>query len=343
MKLTHAVVQVHPRRTFRIAVSAHDAFESVVCRVEHAGVVGLGEAAPTKRVTGEDLASVAHFLDWAAKEVAGLEPDGVEAFLDHVHDDICGNPSARCALDLALHDLLGKLRGQPARALYALPHARLETCLTVSLDAPEAMAEQARGYREEGYRVLKLKLGDAPGDIKRVEAVKAAVPDARIRADANTGWSREDAVRLLPDLQRLGVEFVEQPVHPSKLDDLAAISRASPLPVYADESVLDAGDVERLHKAGFRGGVNLKLQKTGGIRPAVKAARLARSLGYQVQLGCNVETAIGIAGGVQLLGLLDHADLDGNLLLADDPFVGVPAPGGWLETPETPGLGVRAR
>ena len=342
MKLTHEVVTVHTRRTFRIAVSAHDAFQGVVCRIEHGGAVGLGESAPSKRVTGEDVESVGRFLDRAAREVAELEPDDWGAFLDRVHDR-GGEPSARCALDLAMHDLVGKLRGAPARALYDLPGARLETCLTVSLDAPEAMAEQARGYRAEGYRVLKLKLGDAAGDVARVEAVKRAVPDARIRADANTGWSPEDALRVLPDLARLGVEFVEQPVHPSRLDDLAAISRASPLPVYADESVLDAADVGRLHAAGFRGGVNLKLQKTGGIRPAVKAARLARSLGYQVQLGCNVETAVGIAGGVQLLGLLDHADLDGNLLLADDPFVGVPAPGGWLEAPDTPGLGVRPR
>lgn len=342
MNLTHEVVTVHPRRTFRIAVGAHDAFRSVVCRVEHAGVVGLGEASPSSRVTGEDAASVGRFLDHAAVELRGLDPAGWGAFLDRVHA-AGGNPSARAALDLALHDLAGKLEGKPARAFYDLPHARLETCLTVSLDAPDAMAEQARGYREEGYRVLKLKLGDAARDEERVEAVMRAVPDARVRADANTGWTRQEAERILPRLARLGVEFVEQPVHPSKLEDLAALSRASPLPVYADESVLDAADVARLHEAGFRGGVNLKLQKTGGIRPALAAARLAKDLGYRVQLGCNVETAIGIAGGVQLLGLLDHADLDGNLLLADDPFEGAPAPGGWLETPSAPGLGVRAR
>lgn len=342
MRLTREVVSVHPRRTFRIAVSAHDAFESVVCRVEHDGVVGLGEAAPSTRVTGEDPASVGRFLDRAGRELAGVGPDDAEAFLDRVHAE-GGSPAARAALDLALHDLLGKLRGVPARSLYGLPRGRLETCLTVSLDAPEAMAEQARGYVEEGYRVLKLKLGEARRDVERVEAVMRAAPGARVRADANTGWTRNEAARLLPALARLGVEFVEQPVHPSKLDDLAALSRDAPLPIYADESVLDAADVARLHAAGFRGGVNLKLQKTGGIRPAVEAMRLAKSLGYQVQLGCNVETSIGIAGGVQLLGLLDHADLDGNLLLADDPFEGVPAPGGWLETPDAPGLGVRAR
>lgn len=343
MRLTHETVTIHPRRTFRIAVSAHEAFTSVVCRVAHGAVVGLGEAAPSKRVTGEDATSVGHFLDWAAKELAETPPSGWDAFLDVVHGDICGNPSARCALDLALHDLAGKLAGQPARAFYDLPAASRETCLTVSLDAPSAMAEQARGYRDEGYRVLKLKLGDAARDVERVRAVRDAVPDARIRADANTGWSVAEARRVCPALADLGVEFVEQPFLAAEVEDLAAYSRESPLPVYADESVLDLADVERLHKAGFRGGVNLKLMKTGGIRPAVLAARRAKELGYKVQLGCMVETSVGIAGGAQLLSLLDHADLDGNLLLADDPFEGVPNAGGMLSTPAGAGLGARPR
>jgi L-alanine-DL-glutamate epimerase-like enolase superfamily enzyme len=212
--------------------------------------------------------------------------------------------------------------------------------MTVSLDEPKAMVDEARGYHRDGFRVLKLKLGKAEADIDRVRAVRAALPDAALRADANTGWTAADARRLAPDLAKLDVEFIEQPLPKDDLNGLAALSRDLPLPLYADEAVLDVHDVRRLHAVGFRGGINVKLQKTGGIRPAVRALREAKDLGYAVQLGCNVETAVGIAAGVQLLSLLDHADLDGHLLLADRPFDGPMPERGWYETPDAAGLGV---
>lgn len=340
MRLAHRVVECRTARTFRISQGAHDAFRMVVCELEHGGTVGYGEASPSTRVTGETLESVGRFLDRAAKEVQDLRPDGWEAFLDRVHG-VGGDPGARAALDVAVHDLVARLQGVPVHRLYGLPPGRLETCMTVSLDAPEAMAEEAREYRRRGFRVLKLKLGQAGGDLARVEAVRRAVPDARVRVDPNTGWTLEETRRLLPGLAALGVEFCEQPVHPSREADLVAASRGSPVPLYADESVIDVRDVRRLHAAGFEGGMNLKLQKTGGIRPAVQALREAKALGHPVQLGCNVETAIGIAAGVQLLALLDHADLDGHLLLADQPFEGPRPVDGWYDTPVAPGLGVR--
>lgn len=341
MRLTHRAIEARTHRTFRISQGGHDAFRMVVCELEHDGVVGYGEASPAKRVSGEDVASVGRFLDWAAKEVQDLRPDAWEAFLDHVHEDICGNPAARCALDLAVHDLVGKLQGVPARKLYDLPAARLETCMTVSLDEPRVMAEEAEGYAAKGFRVIKLKLGEASRDAERAVAVREALPEAGLRADANTGWSLDQARALLPRLARLDVEFCEQPFRPERDEDLAMLSKETPLTLYADESVMDAHDVRRLHKLGFRGGVNLKLMKTGGLRPAVRAIREAKELGYQVQLGCNVETALGISAGAQLLGLLNHADLDGHLLLKDEPFLGVRPERGWYETPSAPGLGAR--
>lgn len=341
MRLTHRVIECRTARTFRISQGASDAFRMVICEIEHDGVIGYGEASPSTRVTGETTESVGHFLDWAAKEIAAVRPEGWSGFLDHVHADVCGNPSARAALDLALHDLAGKQRGVPVRELYDLPPARLETCMTVSLDAPGAMADEAREYRKRGFRALKLKLGRAATDLDCVRAVRDAVPDARLRVDANTAWTAVDARKLLPGLADLHVEFVEQPVHPSDRAGLIAVTRDSPVPVYADESVLDVHDVRSLHADGFTGGYNLKLQKTGGIRPALLALREAKSLGHKLQLGCNVETAVGIAAGIQLLPLLDHADLDGHLLLADQPFHGPRPNDGWYETPTTAGLGVR--
>lgn len=337
------MVEVHTKRVFRIATGASQTFPAVIAVLEHDGHVGLGEAAATRRVTGEDVKSVSHFLDWAASEVASVKPAQWDSFLDHVHQDICGNQSARCALDLAMHDLIGKIRGVPVRALYDIPAARLETCMTVAMDEPAEMAAVALDYAAQGFGALKLKLGEADRDAERVKAVRRAVPEARLRADANTGWSVEESRQVLPALAKLGVEFVEQPVHQDDFKGMVTVSKESPVPIYADESVLDINDVRKLADAGFRGGVNLKLQKTGGIRPAVEAARFARAKGYWVQLGCNIETSVGIAGGVQLLGLLEHADLDGQLLLADDPYTG-PAPvDGWYTTPETPGLGVKPR
>lgn len=371
MKLTYRTVECRTKRTFKISQSASDRFRMVICELRHGEHVGYGEASPSKRVTGETIESVGRFLDWAAKEVDALAPDDWQRFLDHVHNDICapdgpagpsapsptlrGNPSARAALDLAMHDLVGKAQGVPVRALYELPRARLETCMTVSLDEPKVMADEARGYREEGFRVLKLKLGKGDADVDRVQSVRAAVPDARLRADANTGWSVDEAQRLTRALAP-HVEFIEQPFLPSMDADLASLSRESPLTIYADESVMDVRDVRRLHALGFRGGVrrnsegqevpvhvgvNVKLQKTGGIRTAIAAIREARDKGYHVQLGCNIETAVGIAAGVQLLGALDHADLDGHLLLGDAPFLGPMPREGWYETPDAPGLGAR--
>lgn len=340
MKLTHRVIECRAKRTFRISQSAHDLFRMVVCEIRHGEVVGYGEASPSKRVTGETVGSVGAFLDRAAAQLSDVAPARWDAFLDHVHAT-GREPSARAALDLALHDLVGKIQQLPARALYGLPEARLETCMTVSLDEPKVMADEARGYHEDGFRVLKLKLGNAAQDAERVAAIRASLPGAALRADANTGWTLDDARRLTRELARHRVEFVEQPFPPAEDATLAAFSRESPLPLYADESVMDGEDVRRLCALGFRGGVNLKLQKTGGIRPAVAAIREARAKGYQVQLGCNVETAIGIAAGVQLLGALDHADLDGHLLLRDEPFVGIRPERGWYATPAAPGLGVR--
>ncbi|MFA5862256.1 MAG: enolase C-terminal domain-like protein, partial [Candidatus Thermoplasmatota archaeon] len=209
-------------------------------------------------------------------------------------------------------------------------------------DEPAVMAQEAVGYQKSGYRYLKLKLGDAGGDVSRVAAVGAACPDARLRADANTGWTLADAP-LTTYLRNTGIEFVEQPLPPGDDAALAEFARRSAIPVYADESVHDAHDIERLHEAGFRGGVNVKLQKAGGLRPALWALRRARELGFATQLGCNVETSVGIAGAAQLVGLLDHADLDGNALLADDPFMRCEPRSGWISTSDLPGLGVAPR
>ena len=343
VRLEWRAVELRTARPFKIATGTTTRFETVVVRARDGGHEGWGEAQPAKRVTGEDLDTVDAFLRWVAREIEPLDARGALDWLACTHVDVCGNPAARCGADLALHDLVGRKEGRHARELYGLPPARLATSFTVSLDAPDVMAAEAMDHLARGFTVLKLKLGGKDGlDAARVAAVRHAVSSrARLRADANTAWSHEEAPRLCRELSGLGVELVEQPFPAQDLDALARLSRASPVPVYADESCLGPDDVPRLLAHGFVGGVNLKLQKTGGLGPAVEAARAAREAGLGVMLGCMLETGCGIAGGRQMLALLDHADLDGNVLLSEDPFATEIPRDGVVETPRGPGLGAR--
>lgn len=344
MDLRHYRLPVAAARPFRISQGVQSSFEVTICEVSHAGQTGRGESAPSKRVTGEDSESVARFLDVIAPDVAGLDPRGIPKFLDQVHEsNAAGNPSARCALDLALHDLAGKIEGRAAREFYGLAATTMETTATVSFDEPHVMAAEALDWWARGFHALKLKLGAAGRDVERVAAVRKAVPHARLRADANTAWSPDEARVALRKLVELGVESVEQPLPREDLDGFAALSRESPIALFADESAMDARDVRRLAQKGFRGGFNVKLQKAGGLRPAVAMMKEARSRAYGVLLGCNLETGLGISAAAQVLALADHADLDGNALLARDPFAGARARDGFIASPGGPGLGASAR
>lgn len=328
------------RRPFRIARGTTTELTTVVVELTHEGVVGRGASSPSRGVTGETPGSVETWLEEQRPRVEALDPAGWRGFLEELHGSADrGSAAARASVDLALHDLAGKLRDTPAHRLHDLEAGRCATCLTVSLDEPATMAEEARAHRERGVRHLKLKLGDAPHDLHRVVAVREAVPDAVLRADANGGWSRAEARTLLPELAEHDLEFVEQPVETEDVRGLVALSANSPVPLCADEPVAGPRDVRDLAAAGFEGGVNLKLMKSGGLGPAVEAARHAREAGFFVQVGCMVESGLGICGAAQLLSLVDHADLDGNLLLAKDAFEGPPVEDGVVRTPAGSGLG----
>ncbi|HVL47590.1 MAG TPA: dipeptide epimerase [Candidatus Thermoplasmatota archaeon] len=340
--LTWRAIDTPTARAFKISAGTMTSARSVIVEArDDEGRVGYGEATPSARVTGESEESIAKFLEWARGEVKDIDPDDPRPFLAEMATNICGNAGARCGVDLALHDLWGKRAGKPARALHGIGDGAIEMPLTVSMDLPETMAREAKEYFARGFDVLKVKLGQARNDEPRIAAVRRAVPQARLRVDANEGWSREEARRLAPVLFRHGVEFMEQPLARNDLTGLAELSRTSEVPVVVDESVADATDVARLVDHRFAGGVNVKLQKAGGLKPALDAILAARAAGFGTQVGCNVETGVGIAGAAQLIPLLDWADLDGNLLLARDPFEGVRGERGRIAVPAAPGLGVR--
>jgi L-alanine-DL-glutamate epimerase-like enolase superfamily enzyme len=334
VELTHRTATLPLAAPFRIARSTDQETELVWVELTHDGVTGYGEAAPIDRY-GESAASAAAFLEDAG-ELLGDDPFALEAIGARLAERP-GEQAAKAALDAALHDLCGKLAGQPVWRLLGLERAGPPTSWTIWLGDPDDMARRAveAGRR---FRRLKLKLGGGDGlDVERVRAVRA-VAQVPLQVDVNEYWEPDEALENVRALAELGVEYVEQPL-PAGDPGGARLKAESQLPIYVDEDVHTLADVapcaERAH------GINIKLAKSGGIREAVRMAHAARALGLGVMLGCMVESGLGIAAGAQVASLCDHVDLDGNLLLAEDPWEGIVFEDGVQLPSERPGLGVR--
>jgi L-alanine-DL-glutamate epimerase-like enolase superfamily enzyme len=315
---------------------------TVVVEVESGafpGLVGLGEGYPD-RFYGETPETIEAVLPLLAGAVG--EPQASAAWLESAAEAMATairwNGGAKCALDIALHDLVGQATGTPVHELLGLSATIPPTDFTLGIDAPEVVAERAR--RAAAFPALKIKVG-GPADVATLEAVRA-VYGGPLRVDANTGWEPDEAAGLLPELERLGVELIEQPFPAHRLDQLRWLQERSPLPIVADESAVTIDDLDRLQ--GVVAGVNVKLAKCGGVGPAARMLERARELGFRTFLGCMEETSVGIAASAAVASLADWVDLDGNLLLADDPFEGLELDAGsrWV-LGSRPGLGVRRR
>jgi L-alanine-DL-glutamate epimerase-like enolase superfamily enzyme len=253
-------------------------------------------------------------------------------------DAIRWNGGAKCAVDSALHDLVGKVTGRPVWDLLGLSPDVPPTDFTLGLDEPAVVAERAR--RAAAFPALKIKCG-GPADVATLRAVRE-VYDGPIRIDANTGWTPDVAIRLLPDLIGLGVELIEQPFPARRLDWMADLQQRSELPIVADESCVTDEDLDGL--VGVVAGVNVKLAKVGGPGPAARMLARARDLGFRRFLGCMEETSVVIAASAACASLVEWADLDGCLLLADDPFEGLElGPDHRWQLGHQPGLGVARR
>ena len=333
MQLTARRATLTLAETFTIARGSEDEADVVHVEISHGGHSGYGEAAPIERYD-ESAGSALAFLE-SAGDLLGDDPFALEEIEERLAERP-GEHAAKAAVDGALHDLCGKVLGVPVWRLLGLPQTGPPTSWTVWLGDPDDMARRAE--RVQGrFKRLKLKIGGGDGqDVERVRAVRG-VTDVPLQVDVNEYWSLEEALEALPQLQALGVEYCEQPL-PAGDPAGPELKAGSPLPIYVDEDCHTSADVaacaERAH------GINIKLAKAGGIREGVRMAHAARALGLGVMLGCMVESGLGISAGCQLASLCDHVDLDGNLLLAHDPWPGVQLVDG-VQTPSaSPGLGV---
>ena len=292
----------------------------IVTVTDRAGRTGIGGAAPSAYY-GEDADSVEAALPdlLSAVEAVG-DPGAQQAIETRLAAQAPGEAAARAAVSVAVHDLAARQRDEPLYRQWGLdPERAPVTSVTVGIDDPEGMARRARDWREAGYPALKVKLG-TDDDRARLRAVREAAPDASIRVDANGDWTAGEALDALSWLADLDVELLEQPVPADDLGGLTRVTEKAPMPVAADESCVTASDIPQVADAVDV--VVVKVMKCGGLRPAIRQIETARAHGLDPMLGCMVETSASIAGAAHLAPLVAYADLDGALLLADEPCTG---------------------
>lgn len=314
---------------FRIAHGVSTTRDNVLVQIDG----GRGEAACVS-YHQETQAKIIEYL--AKVDLSSVrDPEHLEDIIEALPP---GSAAARAAVDVALHDAWGQLHGEPLYRLLGLNPERIPlTSLTIPLASPEVMAERAR---EAQSPVLKLKLG-SDDDVVRLGAIRQAT-SARLRADANGGWDLGRAQQMLPLLLEHGVELIEQPLPAGDLDGLRALSKLQARPaIFVDESIKNASDIIR--HSGLVEGVVIKLAKSGGIRGALQQIAVARALGLEVMLGCMIETSIAVTAAAHLAPLAQYVDLDGPLLIKNDPFDGVRYDHGRLLLPTGPGLGLEPR
>ncbi|MDP9017010.1 MAG: dipeptide epimerase [Candidatus Eremiobacteraeota bacterium] len=318
---------VHP---FKITRGEETVARTAIFRLRWNALEGLGETAPIERYAE----SVETVQAWYAQHpLRSADPYLVDELLADIP------PAARCGLDIALHDLIGKDNGVPLYRLLGLDPAKTPTTsFTIGMADPQKTLEKVAEVAQHPILKIKLGSGDARQEIGTIELIRSKYTGT-IRIDANEGWTPDSAVQILNEMQRFDIEFCEQPIPAGSPAQLRYVRERVKIPIVTDEDSCDARDLPAL--LGCVDGVNVKLVKCGGIRGALEMIHTARAMGMKIMLGCMVESAILSTAAAHLSPLVDWADIDGPFLTAKDPFVGVSYDNGKLVLPGGPGLGVQ--
>ena len=332
LKFTPYTLQL--KHAFNLATSSRTTTPVMLTEIEYDGITGYGEASMPPYL-GESHESVAKFLSLLNLSQFG-DPFLLVDILAYVDSVMPGNYAAKASVDIALHDLIGKLVGEPFYKLFGLnPSKAPLTSFTIGLDTPEIIRQKVA--EAEPYKVLKVKLG---GDNDRgiVEVIRS-VTDKPLCADVNQGWrDRSHALEMAGWLKEKGVIFLEQPMPKEMKDDIAWLTQKSPLPIVGDEAIQNVADL--LVNRDVYSGINIKLMKCGGLNAAMKMINVARAFNMKVMIGCMTETSCAVTAAAQLSPLVDWCDLDGNLLISNDPFEGLRIVNGQVTIPVKPGIGV---
>ena len=335
MKLSWRPYNLQLKHAFNLSNSSRKTTPVVLTTIEYDGFAGYGEASLPPYL-GESQPSVTAFLEKV--DLSGFsDPIQLEEILEYVDSIAENNTAAKASVDIALHDLAGKIIGRPWYQLWGLnPETIPDTTFTIGIDTDEMVRQKVKEV-EGKFNILKVKLG-GKDDRKMVETIRS-VTSLPISVDANQGWkNKNQALEMVLWLKEKGIVMIEQPMPKHDLDSIAWLSEQSPLPVFADESIQRLRDVERMK--GVFTGINIKLMKCTGMREAWKMRNLAQSLGMKVMIGCMTETSCAISAAAQLAPGMDFADLDGALLIQNDAFKGAELIDGKVKPLNQPGIGV---
>lgn len=325
------------KHRFTLSGSSRTSTPVMLTRLEFDGLVGYGEATMPPYL-GETHQTVAEFL--SSLDLRQFhDPFQIEEILQYVNQIASENCAAKASIDIALHDLIGKLKGKPLHKIWGYePTKAPNTSFTIGIDEPDVIREKVR--EASPYKLLKIKLGRS-NDLEIIKAIREET-NVALSVDANQGWTdKQQALEKIHWLKEQGVIFVEQPMPKNHLDDVAWLTEKSPLPIFADEDVQRLPDVKRLQ--GIYSGINIKLMKSTGLHEARKMIDQAHQLGLKILLGCTTETSVAVSAAAQLSPLADFADLDGNLLITNDPFEGVQIVDGKVILNDRPGIGVKPK
>ena len=335
MKLRFRPYTLELKHVFTIANSSRSTTADILTEIEYDGVIGYGEASMPPYL-GESQESAAAFL--SRIDLSKYEnPFELETILDDIDAITTGNPAAKASVDIALHDLAGKLMKQPWYNIWGFKKSATPyTSFTIGIDTADVVRQKTKEAAE--YKILKVKLG-RDTDKMMIETIRS-VTDKPITVDVNQGWKdRSFALDMAHWLKERGVVFLEQPMPKDQVEDMAWLTERSPLPTFGDEAVQRLPDVKKAH--GVYNGINIKLMKSTGMREAHKMLTLARALDMKVMMGCMTETSCAISAASQLSPMVDYADLDGALLISNDVYEGTTVVDGKVTLTDRPGIGVR--